>query len=452
VGTAGAANSSAHVTTYAGVFVPNQGNFQVHIAGNSLVQPSNSQFSPYPSQQTPRRTIITASPGATEVNLQGVNIWTFHTVVAEQDRAVRGGIVSQLALKKGMLTGTVTNTLRYTLSDVYVLIGNSYTSLGTLLAGQTKQVNLSVDISTGSSSLLVDKIASNGSYTGLSFNASQLRSERQRHLAMLATLSGEYVGTSCSPGSPCIQPVPLVPGASVSMKGISVASGFRSSNFVIRGSRMSILFNGGSPVPPDRRDPLMLPGAPATLIGWVDSPAGLDNTITINGSQSPGVQEMLVQAPLDVDFANSGNLASIFVNSQLTDVQSQGNAIQEQFPGIYTMTTGSMTFEFTLPSTASFTAAAATISEPANLSFYIQKVPPSGVLVDASHLHTYLYNWRTRSWDAIQLDQVFKYSTDNITPYVGAGGRILLQFANQDSSVGTIVFGKPSLQLQGTAS
>ena len=71
------------------------------------------------------------------------------------------------------------------------------------------------------------------------------------------------------------------------------------------------------------------------------------------------------------------------------------------------------------------------------------------MLVDANRLHAYLYNWQKGSWDSIEMNN-FSYSTNTITPYIGPGGRILLQFANQDSSVGTIVFGKPSLQLQGT--
>src|SRR5207244_9473978 len=144
---------SAHATTYLGVFVPSQGNFQVHMDGSNLVQPSSNQFEYYQGQQSPQLTTITASPHGTDVNLQGVNIWTFHTVVSEQDSVVHGGLISQLTLKNGTLTGTVTNTLPYALSDVYVLISNSYTSLGPLPAEQTKQVNLAVNSSINSPSI-----------------------------------------------------------------------------------------------------------------------------------------------------------------------------------------------------------------------------------------------------------------------------------------------------------
>lgn len=452
-GTAGTANSSAHITTYLGVFVPNQGDFQVHMDGNSLVQPSNSQIQYYPGPQTPQLTTITASPHGTDVNLQGVNIWTFHTIVAEKDRSVHGGIIPQLTLKDGMLTGTVTNTLPYALSDVYVLISDNYTSLGSLPAEQTKRISLSVDASVNSPApLLAEQIASrNGQDTGPYINASQLHSEHQRHLAMLVALSGQYAGYYCGPGGPCFQPVPIVPiykGASIGRSIAAVNGTNVGSSFVY--SSTGAFLSGGSPYILNRQDPLLIPDAPATLIGWIDTSADVANGITINGNYSAGLQETLVQAPLDVNFAGSVNLGSTFVSSQVVDVESQGNNIQEQLSGIYTMTTGSMTFEFTLPNISTLHADSATITEPPNIAAYVQKVGlPSGQSVDANHLHAFLYNWQAGSWDSIVLNQ-FSYSTNNITPYIGSGGRILLQFANQDSSQGTIIFGKPSLQLQGT--
>src|SRR5205085_3287373 len=108
------------------------------------------------------------------------------------------------------------------------------------------------------------------------------------------------------------------------------------------------------------------------------------------------------------------------------------------------------TFEFTLPNITTLHADSATITEPANIAAYAQKVGlPSTVLVDANHLHASLYNWQTGSWNSIEMSG-FSYSTNTITPYIGPGGRILLQFANHDSSACTIVFGKLSFQFQGT--
>jgi hypothetical protein len=243
--------------------------------------------------------------------------------------------------------------------------------------------------------------------------------------------------------------VPIYNPASLA-KGIYVTRNISiSSNFVYRGG--AFFYSGGGPYLPYQRDPLLLPGAPATLIGWINSPSDPTSSITINGSSSAGLQEALVQAPLDVNLAGNVNVGSTFISSQLVDVEGQGNNIQSQFPGVYSMTTGSMTFEFTMPNSAALHADSATISEPSDLTSYAQRVgPSSGSLVDVSQLHAYLYNWQKGSWDSIQLTN-FNYSTDNITPYIGSGGRLLLQFSNQDSSVGTIIFGKPTLQLQGRA-
>ena len=42
----------------------------------------------------------------------------------------------------------------------------------------------------------------------------------------------------------------------------------------------------------------------------------------------------------------------------------------------------------------------------------------------------------------------FTFSTQDTKAYINADGRVLLRLANQDSSVGTIFFGKPTLSLQ----
>jgi hypothetical protein len=59
-----------------------------------------------------------------------------------------------------------------------------------------------------------------------------------------------------------------------------------------------------------------------------------------------------------------------------------------------------------------------------------------------------LYNWRTHAWDSISFSQG-TFSTGDVKSYVSAGGRVLLQMVNQDKSIGTFVFGKPLLSVQG---
>jgi len=90
-------------TTYMGVFVPNEGDYQVHIPGNGLVQPSPDNFSIFQNgptgPTTGLHTSIASVQGGTDVKLQDVNIWTLHTILAEQDRQIHKGLISHLAIQ-----------------------------------------------------------------------------------------------------------------------------------------------------------------------------------------------------------------------------------------------------------------------------------------------------------------------------------------------------------------
>ena len=84
--------ASVHISTYMGVFVPNEGDYQVQIPGNTLVQPSPDNFSTSAGPITGAHTTVVPLQNSTDVNLQDVNIWTLHTILAEQDRQVHKGL------------------------------------------------------------------------------------------------------------------------------------------------------------------------------------------------------------------------------------------------------------------------------------------------------------------------------------------------------------------------
>ncbi len=417
--------SSAHVTTYVGVFVLNQGDYQVHIPGNGLVQPSIDQVNQSPDSAPP----ATISPGqnGTDVKLQGVTFSTTRSLIADRDRAIQGGIDSQLALHNGVLSGTVTNTLSYGLNDVYVLMSNGFARVGHLSAGQSAQVRLVLNSSSNNAGTsLADQLAASNRLP-TPFNGSPPQNELERHMAILAALSGEggyssYV--SCGGGICKSAPYSVVSpsGTTVFMKG------------------------GAGPITFNVNDPLLVAGSPATLIGWADTPTDTTSNVTVNGTSPSGLQETLVQSPLNIDFSSTLNLPSNFMTGQLVDVQ--GSNIQAQYPGAYTMTTGSMTFEFAVTIGSNMQVSNLSVSEPANLAQI--GGPPStsgGPVVDASHLQAYLFNWQTNAWDTITLSG-FTFSTPDTKAYINADGRVLLRLANQDSTVGTIFFGKPTLSLQ----
>lgn len=429
----GTTASMAHTTTYVGIFVPNQGDFRVHMPGFSQVQPSNDQ-SRVQGSLVSQPTTITTTQNGMDVTLQGVNIWTLRTLMSKRDQPVRGGILSRLTLQDKTLSGTVTNTLPYPLSDAYVLIYNHFLSLGHMATGQTKQVSLLLqDNANGQPLSLADQIASSKHVSipyGTAGNGSPQLSEVQRRSAMLAALSGEMAYPDCGSGF-CTQ-----------SSGVLTSNGFYGSNGTYNFNTYSLIQNGG--------DPLAVPNAPATLIGWADRPADTTSNVTINDSYTSKAQEALVQAPLDVSFSGRVNLPPVAVLSQLVDVQGQGNNIQTLFPGVYALTSGSMTFEFTLPTIAHPQAGSLLISTSSSLPQQLGNTSNQGS-VDANHLRPYLYNWQKRTWDSYTFN-TFTFSTTTPQSYIGPGGRVLLRLANLDSAQGTAIFGKPSLELQSASS
>src|SRR6266704_1882637 len=185
----GQSGSASHITTFLGVFVPNQGDFQVHIPGSSLVQPSPDNLAFYQggpvSSSDQSTTSIASAQNGTDVNLRDAGIWTLHTIISEQDRQLHQGLASHLSLQNGTLEGTVTNTLSYPLSDAYLLMPNNALSLGRLAAGQTKRVMLKLSnapLNPGQTlaDLIVQMSGSSypyGSYPYGTVNGSQTRSE-----------------------------------------------------------------------------------------------------------------------------------------------------------------------------------------------------------------------------------------------------------------------------------
>lgn len=435
--------STEHLTSYVGVYVPSQGDFQVHIPGFSLVQPTSQTQYPIingqPNAQT-QHTVITSQPDGTNVDLQGLDIWTMRTVVSQSSLHTQGGISSHLTLSNTSVSGTVTNTLPYAINDAYVLMGSDFVPVGNLLAGQTKQINLQLNSSMNSTQFggtttttsLADQIASSHGLTPpvnpYTDNGQKVDSLHQ-HMAALAALSGEFYAYPCGGGA-CFQSMPLT----------------GSTGMVV--ARTTIVWSGGGYR--QARDPLLSPTAPATLIGWVDNrPTDAANHITINGNNTSGTQENFLQAPLNIDFSGGITIPSSLINGQLVDVEGpNNNTVQQSFPGTYSITTGSMTFEFTLPTASTLQNGSLSFSEPSNLT---RGVTPYGSVNDVNHIHAYLYNWQTNTWDAVSFNN-YTLQVQNAQPYIGPGGRVLLQFANQDSTQGQTILAKPALQLQGTVS
>jgi hypothetical protein len=257
----------------------------------------------------------------------------------------------------------------------------------------------------------------------------------QRHMAQLATLSGEDGYMYCG-GTACFQ----------SAQPTTTSSG------VIVNNTATLATGNGPLTQVNDRDPLLVPGATATFIAWASPLTDTADTIAVKGSRIASAQEAFIQAPLDVSFTDPAtqtvNIPPDAIQSQLVDVQGQNT--QMQSPGVYTMNTGSMTFELALPESFSLQNSSITLTEPSDL------IQGNGIpigqglnsVLDVNHMQTYLYNWQKHSWDRFTFNQ-FVLPINNAQPYIDASGRVLAQFTNPNSALGTAVFGTPSLQLKG---
>ena len=430
--------SPATITTYLGVFVPNEGNFQVHIPGNGLVQSSPASLytatngTSDASAASPS-TVVGARDG-NNINLQDVNIWTMHSILSQQYRQLRQGLTAQLAVQNGALVGTVTNTLGYTLNDAFLLLPNDALSLGHIAAGATKHIKLTLNTNPfPSNQTMADLIAYRANSPGYDKLPAQPQTAWQRHLSMLYALDGEglYGASSLVAVGQCNLPVPILPSplCSNSASGSGNAGNSLVSTAVTPGWEYTTSRN---------IDPLLVPGASVTLLGWASTALDSANTATIDNNATAGFHETLIQAPLPLNMAGSSNLLPNYIAAHVVDVAASN--VQVQLPGIYSFSTGSMTFEFAVPA-AHLTGL--TITGP-DVSTYAQ----GNTSMSFDTLPFHLYNWQTRAWDAISFNQG-TFTTSDVKSYVSAGGRVLLQLANQDKSLGTFIFGKPLLNAQG---
>jgi hypothetical protein len=436
--------SPASISSYLGVFVPNEGDFQVHIPGSGLVQASPDELYSSASgagglTQTSPSSVVSGRAGS-DVSLQDVNIWTMHAIFSQQDRQLLRGLTSHLTIQNGTLVGSVTNTLGYALSDAFVVLPNGALQLGHLTAGETRHILLKLSSNTfAANSTLADLIALETNSPLFTAMPAQPRTSWQRHLAMLYALDGEgiFSSTALLASGQCNLPVPFLPDLLCNETTTGAGSGSGGTNGITTNAAIT---PGWNYTTTRDSDPLLVPGSPVTLFGWAENAPALAGNASINSGHASGFHETFVQAPLAVSLAGSLNLPPDFIAGRLVDVV--GSNAQVQLPGVYTISTGSMTFEYDVPAD-SLRLSGLTITVP-DVSVYAQVGAPASI--DALPLR--LYNWHSRAWERISLEQGV-FASNDVRAYVGPSGRILLQLANGDTSLGTFAFGKPSLNLQG---
>ncbi len=410
--------STAHILTYHGLLTPDQGTLSIQLAHKSLAIPLSSPpqaKTPLPGPQNDPQASVTIGKDQTELTLPGSQHWAFHPLLSERDTRLSGALTPHLTLHNNRVSGTITNTFGTALSDVYVLFPNYFIQVGHIGAGETQQINRPLHNAPLGGHILADALASEGGLTTPYFpynQAAQGQTDFEQHMALLSALSGAGMSVTLC-------------GGACNRNTIRDQNAFFLANAPLSFNKMNTSY-----------DPLLLPRAPATLIGWTDQQIDGADTITINGTHPGGHHQNFVQMPIPLAVDSMADTPAGSIMGNAVDLQ----ASQAQFllPGIYSLSSANMLFEFTLPG--------ATQAQQGKLSIKIpvQWEQASGNTLNSSSIQTNLYNWRTGSWDAIS-EQQGNVTIPDLTLYTGTNKQLLLEITNPVNTPGPLIFGKPSL-------
>ncbi len=413
--------SEAHVTTYMGIFVPNKGNFNVRIPGvNQVLAVADPQMAlnAYGTNMDPGAS-ISYEEHETDISLETIDTWTYHPMVVEQDQHITGGVETQLKLQGENLIGTITNHMKTALNDMYVLLPHSFVAIGHLEAGQKRTIFLPLQSNTTNpDTLLADQIARSRGLPSSYFpyaNQGQPQNDFQRHMAQLSILSG--AGSSFIP-----------------CEGSCSTRAITNNQSVVISSHA----HNANPALLSGNDPLMIENAPATLIGWSDQSLDGSNDTTINGGRPGGYHDTLLQMPVSLHLAAPFRLPATYISGHI--VSTQGSDASLIAPNLYTISKGSINFEFDFPHRISPYVQLLSIDIPHALN---GKTFPSVY----GYLQASLYNWKSNAWDKFSLypDSLSTIKPDN---YLGQNGNLLLQITNANNSKPSsspIYFNRPGL-------
>lgn len=143
---------TASMQMYTGVFTSSRGNVQVRINTDaqvsSVVENNYTRDSSLNEVQTGASGMVIRHDGdSSQVLINDLQMWTMGTVSWRENRPLDGGIHSEITMKDGVVTGQLRNDTPWAIEDAAVYIGRGYQVLGTLMPGQTVQIDLQQDAS-----------------------------------------------------------------------------------------------------------------------------------------------------------------------------------------------------------------------------------------------------------------------------------------------------------------
>ncbi|GCE16595.1 hypothetical protein [Dictyobacter kobayashii] len=427
--------TTGHMTTYMGILAPNQGDVNVQFPGENLSEPIDTPYLDHNSalsanqssgsSSSSTQTTVTYNPNNTGMTLSNSNLWSIDPIISEQDLQLQGKLSGHLVVRDNHLLGSVQNNLPSALSDAYVLFPHTFIPLGHIDPGQTRNFDVLLHATQPvSEQTLADQIERQAGLAGQYFpfqQKKQPQTDLQKHMALLSALSGVGYSYSACEGSCLTHAIT---------------------------NKSTIYVTGGQIPDPNLKndyDPLLIPGAQATLIAWADQSLNQQQGLTINNQTPQGQHTTFVQMPLKLDYSGLITIPQDSVTGNVVEISSfDAGAI---LPGAYTLTTGNLKFELDLPDVPHLYIGTITITVPDLITH--PSGPGSGSPIHNSNIQTKIYNWQTHNWEHMQLSANDTFTTNQPENYTGQNGRILIQLASKHAT--QIYFGKPTLSINGNA-
>lgn len=139
-------DGTADVNSYIGLFSPAQQSYEIEVAGGGLLSPLSQDYNPWSAGAggagLNEMVFVQGEPG--RVRGLTVNQWSMQSFATEGQWTDLGPITGDFALEGDQLVGTVHNGTAFVLTDVVLILGNTFARIGDIPAGQDAAATMSL--------------------------------------------------------------------------------------------------------------------------------------------------------------------------------------------------------------------------------------------------------------------------------------------------------------------
>lgn len=133
-------NAWAELRGAAAVFVPKGGTYELQLPDTVFAWPKEMDYSTTGAADW-RHSSARITLDSTDVKFEDVEFWSLRKAYVE-GHVPAGTITADLTMEDGRVAGTVTNDSRWDLAKAHVLVGRQNQPIGTLKAGETKEIDM----------------------------------------------------------------------------------------------------------------------------------------------------------------------------------------------------------------------------------------------------------------------------------------------------------------------